>query len=134
VLRLLVVRREVESLARRAAGVREVSAGPDGLVVETDAGTWTAGHVLLATGPAESPSASPLLASLVEAGHARPGSMDLGVDVDVETYRLLDAGGESRRPVYALGPIIRGAVWETIAVPEIRAEASAIAANILRTG
>jgi uncharacterized NAD(P)/FAD-binding protein YdhS len=122
------------TLARRAAGVREVSAGPDGLVVETDAGTWTAGHVLLATGPAESPSASPLLASLVEAGHARPGGMDLGVDVDVETYRLLDAGGESRRPVYALGPIIRGAVWETIAVPEIRAEASAIAANILRTG
>jgi uncharacterized NAD(P)/FAD-binding protein YdhS len=62
---------------------------------------------------------------------ARPGSNDLGVDVDIETYRLLDADGESGRPIYALGPIIRGAVWETIAVPEIRLEAAAIAQGIL---
>ena len=69
-----------------------------------DAGTWTAGHVLLATGPAELPSANPILASLVAAGVGRPGSMDLGIDVDVATYRLLDADGGSARPVYALGP------------------------------
>ena len=47
------------------------------------------------------------------------------------TYRLLDADGGSTRPVYALGPIIRGAVWETIAVPEIRAEAVSLATDIL---
>ena len=57
--------------------------------------------------------------------------MDLGIDVDVATCRLLDADGGSARPVYALGPLIRGAVWETIAVPEIRAEAASIATDIL---
>ena len=93
--------------------------------METEAGTWTAGHVLLATGPDESPSASPLLAALVASGVGRPGSMDLGIDVDVATYRLLDPDGGTPRPVYALGPLIRGSVWETIAVPEIRAEAAA---------
>ena len=87
--------------------------------------------MLLATGPDESPSANPLLASLVAAGIGRPGSMDLGIDVDVATYRLLDADGRTPRPIYALGPLIRGAVWETIAVPEIRAEAVAIATDIL---
>jgi uncharacterized NAD(P)/FAD-binding protein YdhS len=51
--------------------------------------------------------------------------------VDVATYRLLDGDGRSARPIYALGPIIRGAVWETIAVPEIRAEAVAIATDML---
>jgi uncharacterized NAD(P)/FAD-binding protein YdhS len=119
------------TLERHAAAVRRVVGRPDGLRVETDAGTWTAGHVLLATGPSESPWASPLLSSLVAADVARPGSNDLGVDVDIETYRLLDAGGRASRPLYALGPIIRGAVWETIAVPEIRQEAAAIADDIL---
>ena len=119
------------TLEIRAVAVRSVRQAPTGLRVETDAGTWTAGHVLLATGPDESPSASPLLASLVDTGVGRPGSMDLGVDVDVATCRLLDADGVAARPVYALGPLIRGAVWETIAVPEIRAEAVAIATDIL---
>jgi uncharacterized NAD(P)/FAD-binding protein YdhS len=119
------------TLEIRAAAVRSVKQAPTGLRVETDAGTWTAGHVLLATGPDESPSASPLLASLVATGVGRPGSMDLGIDVDVATCRLLDADGRAARPVYALGPLIRGAVWETIAVPEIRAEAVAIATDIL---
>lgn len=119
------------TLEIRAAAIR--SAGPvrDGVRVESDAGSWTAGHVLLATGPDESPSANPLLASLVASGIGRPGSMDLGIDVDVATYRLLDADGHTPRPIYALGPLIRGAVWETIAVPEIRGEAVAIATDIL---
>lgn len=121
-------------LERHAASVRAVTALPDGLRVASDAGAWTAGHVLLATGPSESPSASPLLGSLVSAGFARPGSQDLGVDVDARTYRLLDADGADTRPIYALGPIIRGAVWETIAVPEIRADAAAIAGDILDAG
>jgi uncharacterized NAD(P)/FAD-binding protein YdhS len=119
------------TLEIRAAGVRSVEPAPGGLRVETDGGTWTAGHVLLATGPNESPSANPLLASLVAAGVARPGSMDLGIDVDVATYRVLGPDGSAPRPLYALGPLIRGAVWETIAVPEIRAEAIAIATDIL---
>ena len=83
------------TLEIRAAGVRSVEQAPTGLRVETEAGSWTAGHVLLATGPDESPSANPLLASLVAAGVGRPGSMDLGIDVDVATCRLLDADGGS---------------------------------------
>ena len=47
------------------------------------------------------------------------------------SYRLLDPDGGSPRPVYALGPLIRGAVWETIAVPEIRVEAVAIAEQVM---
>jgi uncharacterized NAD(P)/FAD-binding protein YdhS len=124
--------RDEGTLEIRAAALRSAEPARDGIRVASEDGTtWTAGHVLLATGPDESPLASPLLASLVAAGIGRAGSMDLGIDVDVATYRLLDAEGRVVRPVYALGPLIRGAVWETIAVPEIRAEAVAIATDIL---
>ncbi len=131
------VRRDIDAWAAAgtlvivAAGIRSVAPAHDGLRVETEAGTWTAGHVLLATGPSESTSASPLLAALVAAGVARPGRVDLGIDVDIATYRLLQPDGGAPRRVYALGPLIRGSVWETIAVPEIRGEAAGIATDIL---
>ncbi len=118
-------------LAVRAARIEAVSATSDGLRVAADTGDVTVDQLLLATGPSESSSASPLLAALVADGLARPGSMDLGIDADPYRYRVIDAAGRIDRPLFALGPIIRGAVWETIAVPEIRAQAVTIATGIL---
>ena len=31
---------------------------------------------------------------------------------------MRDAAGDERRALFALGPIIRGSVWEAIAIPE----------------
>ena len=35
------------------------------------------------------------------------------------------------RPVWALGPILKGVLWETTAIPEIRAQAAVVAAGVL---
>jgi uncharacterized NAD(P)/FAD-binding protein YdhS len=118
----------IELRAARIDGVEKTEAG---LRVLTDGGPVDVVQLLLATGPDESPAASPLLAAIVGAGLARPGPLDLGIDVHPYDYRVRDAAGGEARPLYALGPIIRGSVWETIAIPEIRHEAVRIAEQVL---
>lgn len=63
-------------------------------------------------------------------GTLRPGPLDLGIDADPATLRVVDADGSTDRNVWALGPILRGVLWETIAIPEIRVEAVTIAEGI----
>ena len=93
-----------------------------------------ADRVLLATGPDERATANPLLAAAIGDDLLRSDPLDLGPDVDPATGRVRDASGATTRPVYAMGPLRRGAVWETIAIPEIREQASEVAAAILDAG
>jgi uncharacterized NAD(P)/FAD-binding protein YdhS len=66
----------------------------------------------------------PLLRSLFEAGQVRPDHLGIGLEVD-ERSRL--AGSER---LWALGPLTKGRYWEIIAVPDIREQAAAVAADI----
>ena len=95
-------------------------------VVEVD-------RILLATGPDESPAGNPFLAGAVEAGLFRPGPLGLGLDADPATLRALDAAGSAARPAYVIGPLLKGVLWETTAIPEIREQAASIAESVLGT-
>ena len=88
-------------------------------------------RILLATGPDEAPSANPWLAGAIAAGMMRPGPLGIGLDADPATWRVRDASGATALPVHALGPLLRGVVWESIAIPEIRSQAAGIATRIL---
>lgn len=70
-------------------------------------------------------SPRPLIRSLMQSGIGIPNSMGTGFQTD-ENGRL--AGRESR--VFTLGPPRRGDLFETTAVPEIRAQAEALAAYL----
>jgi uncharacterized NAD(P)/FAD-binding protein YdhS len=78
------------------------------------------------TGPlgAISESDDPLLNSLFDRGHARPDSLDLGLEVD----------GKSRivgtKRAWALGPLTKGRFWEITAVPDIRGQVACVAGDI----
>ena len=63
--------------------------------------------------------ASPLLKDLMNKGLARPDELSLGLDV-TDDGALLDAQGRPSNFLYALGPLRKGKLWETIAVPELR--------------
>ena len=78
------------------------------------------------TGPLGSISRSkdPLIASLFEAGLARPDALDLGLEVD---DRSRVQGGER---IWALGPLTKGKWWEITAVPDIRGQVAAVADDI----
>jgi uncharacterized NAD(P)/FAD-binding protein YdhS len=66
---------------------------------------------------------------LVEAGRIRPDPLRIGIDVDPEC-RTLDSGGKASERLYAIGPVTRGAFWESVAVPDIRVQAQRIAARL----
>jgi uncharacterized NAD(P)/FAD-binding protein YdhS len=119
-------------LVVEAASIAGIGAGNDGLRVEgADGRTWNVDRVVLATGPTEQPSASPFLALSMALGTLRAGPLGLGIDADPATLRAIDADGSMERPVWAIGPMLRGVLWETIAIPEIRVEAAMIAEGIV---
>ncbi len=72
----------------------------------------------------------PLITGLLAQGLARPDPLSLGLDVD-EDGALFEAGGNRSEFLYAIGPVRKGCLWETTAVPEIRVQASQLAEHLL---
>jgi len=70
-----------------------------------------------------------LVQSLLRSGHARPGPLDLGLDVS-PNFVLLDSQGLEQHGFYLIGPATRGCFWEVTSVPAIRGQATAVAAHV----
>jgi uncharacterized NAD(P)/FAD-binding protein YdhS len=62
-----------------------------------------------------------LLRLLLASGHIRSDRHRLGIDVNSEA-ETIDVNGHANANLLALGPITRGAFWEIVAVPDIRAQ------------
>lgn len=71
----------------------------------------------------------PLLDRLLSSGRIRPDVCRIGIDVDAE-FRTLDAEGHASSSLYAIGPMTRGAVWEIVAVPDIRTQVQSLASRL----
>lgn len=69
----------------------------------------------------------PLLRRLIARGLVRPGPFGIGLDAGAD-YRL--RGGRRCGRLWTLGPLLRGVLWECMAVPDIRNEAAELAALI----
>lgn len=70
-----------------------------------------------------------LVAGLLESGLAKLDAHGFGLGVD-HSLAVLDHAGRPHANLWALGPLVRGVFWECIAVPDIRVQASALAAEI----
>jgi uncharacterized NAD(P)/FAD-binding protein YdhS len=112
----------------RAGGIRSMTAPPaGGLLVELEAGVQWFGAVVNCAGPGRLPAAAgSFVGSLLSAGQARVGPHALGLDIDA-AGRLIDADGAASSSRWLIGPLRRGALWETTAVPEIRSQAGQLA-------
>lgn len=75
---------------------------------------------------------NPLLQQLVGEGLAAPGPHGIGLDSDDEG-RILDAHGHADGRLHVLGSLRIGTLWESLAVPELRAQAAALATALLAT-
>jgi uncharacterized NAD(P)/FAD-binding protein YdhS len=78
-------------------------------------------------------SPRPLIRSLIESGLARPNDLGMGFQTDGQGA-LLDAKMDPSTVFFTLGPPRRGELFETTAVPEIRVQAEALAAQLAQTG
>ena len=124
--RLSVQAGRVTSVTGHGAGLR-VSIEAGGRVTELEAG-W----LVNATGPGADVTRTPdpLLRDLLAAGLARPDPLRLGIEASPEGA-VLGAGGLPSRTLFTLGPPLRGARYETTAIPEIREQAATLAGHLI---
>lgn len=89
-------------------------------------------HVINCTGPEcdYRRMRHPLIASLLGQGLIRPDELALGLDTD-NRGALLNADGIPSDTIFTLGPLRKGTLWETTAVPEIRTQARDLANHLL---
>jgi uncharacterized NAD(P)/FAD-binding protein YdhS len=83
------------------------------------------------TGPRESclPAAAPLLAHLAARGEIVPDALNMGLQAAPD-FRVIDREGHSSPQLFAVGSLLRGTLWETTAVPELRSQAFRLAQTI----
>lgn len=86
------------------------------------------------TGPRESPGDEPgaLMRNLLERGLVRPDELDMGIEVTPD-FAVVDREGRPSDVLFAMGPLLKGTLWETTAVPELRAQAHQVAGAVLST-
>ena len=99
-------------------------------VTLTDGSRINVAGLVNCTGPVGTLAKDTLLASLAHTGLVRPGPSGLGIDTadDGRVLGVLPA----RMPLYALGALRRGNLWETTAMPEIREQAYDVARSVVR--
>ena len=92
-----------------------------------------AAAVINCTGPKERdiPSDSPLITNLVARGLVQPDAMNMGIQA-APNFAVLDAQGRESSILFALGSILKGTLWETIAVPELRSQTFRVAETLVR--
>jgi len=121
--RLRIVRGRISSLKglddQVEVEIQSRSEGPQKL---------TGGLVINCTGPNSgfSETTIPLFQNLLRRGLIRPDELDMGIDVGAD-FAVLDAEGTSSPFLFAIGPLMKGTLWETTAVPELRGQAMRLA-------
>jgi uncharacterized NAD(P)/FAD-binding protein YdhS len=92
----------------------------------------TAGRVVNCTGPESNPLRwpAPLVQQLLRRGTIRPHANGLGLDATA-AGALVNAAGEPSDWLLAIGPMLKAALFESVAVPEIRSQAQQLARVLL---
>ena len=90
------------------------------------------GLVINCTGPNSgfSDTSVPLFQNLLQRGLIRPDELDMGIDVGAD-FATIDAEGNPSEFLFAIGPLMKGTLWETTAVPELRGQAMRVAQLLL---
>ena len=81
----------------------------------------TVGFLVNCTGPRESLADNPadLFRNLLQRGLVRPDELDMGIEVTPD-FATVDQEGRPSAFLFALGPLLKGTLWETTAVPNPR--------------
>ncbi len=92
----------------------------------------TVGFLVNCTGPRESLEDAPddLFRNLFERGLVRPDELDLGIEITPD-FAVVDQHGRPSDFLFAIGPLLKGTLWETTAVPELRAQTRQVAQALL---
>jgi uncharacterized NAD(P)/FAD-binding protein YdhS len=89
--------------------------------------------VINCTGPQTRFSAtrSPLLRNLLSRGVVQPDAMDMGIRIG-SGFTAIERNGAPSSFLHVIGPLLRGTLWETVAVPELRGQTLEVAQVLLK--
>jgi uncharacterized NAD(P)/FAD-binding protein YdhS/predicted metal-dependent enzyme (double-stranded beta helix superfamily) len=120
-------------LLTHAGRLRAWSEDPGGVTAVLERGEIRASHVVNCTGPESDvrSSSDPLVRALLDRGLIVRDALGLGV-VTTEDGALVHAGGAASTRLFTIGTWRRAALWESVAVPELRAQASGLAQLLAR--
>jgi uncharacterized NAD(P)/FAD-binding protein YdhS len=118
--------------------IRDARAAGDKIAVTVDPGKGqttqdlNVGFLVNCTGPRESLADAPadLFRNLLERGLVRPDELDMGIEVTPD-FAVVDQHGQPSDWLFAIGPLLKGTLWETTAVPELRAQTHQVAQALL---
>ena len=126
---------QLRTMAGRLVSIEPNSEGVHVEVALRRGGQWSAevARVINCTGPAADLRAAGvwLVSGLLESGLVRQDPLRLGLETAKEG-RVVDAHGSPSRTLFAVGPLRKGALWESTAMPEIRVQAAELAELLLR--
>ena len=123
---------------RHAARIVAIEVARDGLqVAVTPRGTAATRKLLVqrvinCTGPNTGVEMcrSPLTLTLLASGVCRPDEVGIGLACDTDGA-LMDSAGRVSDRLFTLGPLRKGELWESTAVPELRVQAERLARRLL---
>lgn len=75
----------------------------------------------------------PLVKNLIGKGLIKPDELKLGIDATPDG-RTIDRGGKISDIILTAGTALKGVLWESTAMPEIRAQANKLALSLLNGG
>jgi uncharacterized NAD(P)/FAD-binding protein YdhS len=75
----------------------------------------------------------PLVKNLVERGLIKTDVLKLGIDATPDG-KTIDKSGTVSDKIFTIGPALRGVLWESTAMPEIRAQTNKLALSLLNGG
>jgi uncharacterized NAD(P)/FAD-binding protein YdhS len=116
-----------------AANIENLEASRDRILIHLQGRQPLLGHLVInATGPSTTFTAtrSVLLHNLLRRELVTPDATNMGVRVDPD-HTVVTADGNRSPWLLALGPLLKGTYWETIAVPELRGQARRVAETLL---
>ncbi len=58
--------------------------------------------------------------------------LKLGIKTDATTFQLVNSEGKNHSNLFTLGSNLKGELWESTAVNELRVQAEKLAENILK--
>ena len=89
-------------------------------------------HVINCTGPASDITVpnDGILNSLYQNGIIQADPLFLGIKTDIKNYQIYS---EENYPIYALGNLLKGELWETTAINELRIQCEELAQVLINT-
>ena len=116
-----------------AASVVEAQRSDDGrvTVLLSDGSVLVVDRIVNCTGPSDRLDATALGRHMTAHGTAVAGPLGMGCELDPVTGAMVDADGRVQERLIVIGPLRKGVLWETTAIPEIRVQAAEVAAHVL---